>query len=66
MPDMDGIALIERIRADERHRFVLVMLLTTESDTRYKRQARAVGATAWMQKPFSDESIRSAVSRLLA
>ncbi|HEX6928021.1 MAG TPA: diguanylate cyclase, partial [Gammaproteobacteria bacterium] len=56
MPGMDGAALTERIRGDERFKSLFIVLLTQESDGNAWRRARKVGADDALSKPvLADE-----------
>jgi two-component system chemotaxis response regulator CheY len=52
MPNMDGIALIARLRALPQYRFTPILMLTTESQEDKKIAGRRAGATGWIVKPF--------------
>ncbi|WP_408734922.1 response regulator [Acetobacter okinawensis] len=43
-----------------------MIVLTTESDPEKKARARAVGATGWIVKPFSTDSLVAAIRRVTA
>ena len=65
MPRMDGIALIKKIRADRSHRFVPIVMLTTESMRDKKMEGKRAGATAWIVKPFTNPQLLAVVKKLL-
>jgi two-component system chemotaxis response regulator CheY len=65
MPRMDGIELIRRIRTGSTHKYVPILMLTTESQPAKKEAAKAAGATCWMVKPFRPEQLLAVVSRVL-
>jgi two-component system chemotaxis response regulator CheY len=66
MPNMDGIELIKKIRADSRFKFIPIIVITTESRTSAKKQkAKDAGATAWISKPFKSEQLLSVVKKVL-
>jgi two-component system chemotaxis response regulator CheY len=66
MPSMDGIHLVEKLRAHPEYRLVPIVMLTTESSTEMKARARAAGATGWIVKPFDPDRLINAVGRVLA
>ena len=66
MPSMDGIGLVEKLRARPEYRLVPIVMLTTESSTEMKAKARAAGATGWIVKPFDPDRLVGAVKRVLA
>jgi two-component system chemotaxis response regulator CheY len=65
MPTLDGIGLIKRLRADAAFKYVPIVVLTTESETAKKQEARAAGATAWIVKPFRPEQLLGVVRKVL-
>jgi two-component system, chemotaxis family, chemotaxis protein CheY len=64
MPNMDGISLIRKLRADGRHKMTPIVILTTESDAAKKAEGRAAGATAWLVKPFAPEKLIDVVNKI--
>jgi len=65
MPGLDGISLVRELRQLEAYRLVPLLLLTTESSTEKKQQAKAAGATGWIVKPFNTERLLGAISKVL-
>ena len=66
MPDLDGLAVISALRADQGAAMPRLCLLAPDPDTeRYAELADALGIAAVLGKPFTDASLRSAVARLL-
>jgi len=64
MPNLDGFGLIDRVRADVRHRDRPILVLTTESSDEKRARARAAGATGWIVKPFDPAKLAAAVRRV--
>jgi signal transduction histidine kinase/CheY-like chemotaxis protein len=54
MPEMDGIELVERLRASERHRSIPVLVVTAKDITPADRQRLSGGVQAIMQKGSMD------------
>lgn len=65
MPDMHGLEVLRFLRAHESLRNVPVIVLTTRGDDHSRQAALAEGATLFLTKPFSPESLAPHVSRLL-
>jgi len=65
MPRMDGIELVRRIRASPAHKYVPILVLTTESQAVKKQEAKAAGATGWIVKPFQPEQLLAVVQKVL-
>ncbi|HET6787322.1 MAG TPA: response regulator, partial [Aquabacterium sp.] len=66
MPNMDGITFVQQIKQHPKHKFIPVIMLTTEDETAKMQQAKAAGARAWLIKPFNPPELLDAVSRLAA
>jgi len=65
MPNMDGIELIEKIRASSDHKFVPIIMLTTESQAEKKQEGKAAGATGWIVKPFKPEGLIAVIKKVI-
>jgi len=65
MPVMDGISLLKEIKQHARHKFIPVIMLTTEDEGTKVQQAKAAGARAWLLKPFDPPSLLDAVARVV-
>jgi len=61
MPDMDGIAATEAIRAKQPS--VQVVILSVQSDQNYMRKAMLVGARDFLTKPPMGDELISAIRR---
>lgn len=65
MPNMDGITFVTQVKQHARHKFVPVIMLTTEGQDEKKNQGRMAGAKAWIVKPFNPPQLLDAVSKLI-
>jgi len=65
MPNMDGLSFIKAAKQLPAYKFTPVIMLTTETGDAMKRQGQAVGAKAWMVKPFQPAQMLGAVSKLI-
>ena len=65
MPNLDGIGLIRQLRADAKHKFLPIIMLTTESQVEKKQEGKAAGATGWIVKPFKPEQLVAVVKKVL-
>jgi two-component system chemotaxis response regulator CheY len=65
MPEMDGITLIKEVRKTDSHKFVPILLVTTENHNDKKIEAREAGATGWIVKPFQSEKLIHVVNKLM-
>lgn len=57
MPEMDGISFVRHVRGTVKHRQTPVIMLTTETTEAKKQAGRAVGANAWITKPFQPSKL---------
>ena len=65
MPNMDGVTLIKNVRAGTTHKFIPIVMLTTESQAGKKQEGKAAGATGWIVKPFNPEQLLAVVNKVL-
>ena len=65
MPNMDGISFVTQVKQHPKHRFIPVVMLTTEGEDEVKNRGRLAGAKAWMVKPFNPPQLLDAVSKLV-
>lgn len=63
MPRMDGITLVGLIR--EMDKSTPIIMLTTETDKSKMIQAKNLGATGWIIKPFETEKFIKVVEMFL-
>lgn len=66
MPVMDGLRFVGEAKKMPKYRFTPVIMLTTESGDSMKDAGRAVGAKAWVVKPFEPKQMLGAVAKLIA
>ena len=65
MPGLDGIQVLEQIRADADLRHIVVLLLTAKAQESDVRRAFEAGADAYVKKPFSPTQLSARVRELL-
>ena len=65
MPVMDGLDFVRMYRTHPSSQGVPILLLSTESNDRFKRQAKDAGATGWITKPFRQDQLLAVVGRLV-
>jgi len=66
MPELDGYELCERIRGDERLKDLPVVLLRGTFEPWDQERAEAVGADAFIAKPFDPESLVGTLREVLS
>jgi two-component system, chemotaxis family, chemotaxis protein CheY len=65
MPIMDGLKLVKRIRSDEVHKLVPIVIITTEGAQEDRTRALALGANAYITKPIQAPVVIAKVRELL-
>ena len=65
MPIMNGLKVIKHVRADERHKQVPIIVITTEGGEEDRQRAMMLGATAYITKPIQAPAVVSKVKELL-
>jgi two-component system chemotaxis response regulator CheY len=65
-PQVDGIALIRRLRVLQCYARAPLMILTAERCSVARELARDAGATAWMAKPLDPHALLCAFARLFS
>jgi DNA-binding response OmpR family regulator len=65
MPGLDGVQVLEQIRADGDLRAMLVVLLTAKAQESDVRRGFDAGADAYVKKPFSPADLSARVRELL-
>lgn len=63
MPNMDGIQMVEKMKADGVT--VPIIILTTEGAADLIDRAKAAGAKGWLVKPFKPDQLVAAVTKLV-
>jgi two-component system chemotaxis response regulator CheY len=65
MPEMDGIEFIKEARKSATTKFTPIIVLSGDSDGRKRDEARAAGASGWLQKPPQPNQLLYVVKQLL-
>jgi two-component system chemotaxis response regulator CheY len=65
MTDINGLELIHFIRRSEHHRDVPLVIISTQTAKADIDRGLALGANAYVPKPFSPEQLRATVDKLL-
>ncbi|MEJ2315248.1 MAG: response regulator [Nitrospirota bacterium] len=66
MPDINGLELINFMRGDERYEKIPIIIISTERSEEDKTRGVALGADAYITKPFSPEDLRGLVREIFA
>jgi two-component system, chemotaxis family, chemotaxis protein CheY len=65
MPEMNGLELLARRRADNLHPNIPIVLVTTEGTPEDEARGRAAGAWDYLRKPFQPSDVERIVARAL-
>jgi DNA-binding response OmpR family regulator len=65
LPDVDGIELTRRIRANARFAEIPVVMVTGQSDKNVVVQSIKVGASGFLVKPFNKENLLNKIRNTL-
>ena len=65
MPRMNGLVMVEKMKADPRTSTVPVVMLTSEGQPALMERAKKAGAKGWIIKPFKADLLIAAVKRLV-
>lgn len=66
MPEMDGLTLVDRVRADPSYAGARVIMLTGRADAPHAEAARNAGVDAVLVKPVAPSELLAAIERVLS
>ncbi len=66
MPDINGLELVSFVKNSEVYRSIPLVIISTESSQRDRAKGLALGAEAYLVKPFDPEALRQIAEDLLA
>jgi len=66
MPNMDGIELLTRLKADQAFKTIPILMITTEGSQAKVMQALELGAAGYVRKPFTAEQIKEKLAVILS
>jgi two-component system, chemotaxis family, chemotaxis protein CheY len=65
MPEMNGLELLDRRRAEGLHPHIPIVLVTTEGSAEDEARGRRAGAWEYLRKPFQPADVERLVARAL-
>ncbi len=65
LPDMDGSEVLKAIKAEPALAHIPVLCLSAHSDSSTKQRMLALGASAYVNKPFDVKHLRATIAELL-
>lgn len=66
MPDINGLEVIQFVRKSPHHKDTPLVIISTQTSERDIARALALGATAYLRKPFVPEELVATLERVLA
>ena len=64
MPNMNGLQMVDAIKADAAYAALPIVMLTTEASVELLEKAKKAGVKGWLVKPFKPEQLSAAVTKL--
>lgn len=65
MPDINGLELVRFVRSNPQYKNTPLLIISTEGSEKDREKGLALGADAYLIKPFQPEDLQGLVSRLL-
>ena len=65
MPRMNGFEFLQKMRADDAYASIPIIMLTTEGQDEDKDKAVALGATAYIVKPFKPIQLLGFIEKIV-
>jgi chemosensory pili system protein ChpA (sensor histidine kinase/response regulator) len=65
MPRMDGFEFVRNVRADETHKNVPIIMISSRTAEKHQSHAKELGVNAFLGKPVGDDELISAMDKLL-
>ncbi len=66
MPDINGLELLSFVKRDPRYRSTPLLIVSTEGSERDREKGLALGADAYLVKPFGAEELQRLVLDMLS
>jgi len=64
MPNMNGLEMVEAVKAKPEHKALPVIMLTTEGQPSMIKRAKEAGAAGWIVKPFDANQLIATAKHL--
>ena len=65
MPEMDGMQFLKEVKSHEVYKTIPVIFITTEASEARMEEARKLGVSGYVKKPFQPETIKSILVEVL-
>ncbi len=65
MPDVNGLELINFVKSNPNYNHIPMVIVTTEKSSEDKERGMALGASAYVTKPFRPEELQEVIDKIL-
>lgn len=65
MPDINGLEFINFVRGNDRYSHIPIIIVSTERSEEDKKRGMALGATAYVTKPFKSVELQAAIRKII-
>jgi len=65
MPNVNGFELIRLVRSKSDHKYIPIVVLTTEYHDAKKKESKEAGATGWITKPFKPNQLIDVIKKVI-
>jgi two-component system chemotaxis response regulator CheY len=65
MPDVNGLELIHFVKTNPNYQHIPMVIVTTERSSEDRERGLALGASAYITKPFTSEQLQEVIARIL-
>ena len=62
MPRMNGLELIDHLRANAETAFTPIVIITSKSTQKHRKEAKRLGANAYITKPYDEEELLTLIN----
>lgn len=66
MPRMNGLEMLEKVKATDRSATLPIIMLTSEGQLSLIERAKKAGAKGWIVKPFKAEQLAATTRKILS
>ena len=66
MPDVNGLELINFVKSNPNYQHIPIIIVTTERSDADRERGLALGASAYVTKPFKAEELREVIVKVLS
>ena len=65
MPEMDGFEFLERLKDDDKYKYIPVIVLSALAEEKHKERLKAMGVNDYIEKPFKPADLVERVSKII-